>query len=123
MDVTDLTGRVIGYLTLAYNTKRQLEEDLDLTEAMEAEYRASVDALMKGLSTEYDLNFEIPEVYRSQVWKVLQESLPKQVSSDFESLLNSFAIVFVKFCYAIEAEYPDIDVPGLLQEIGLGSAN
>lgn len=124
MDMDDLNRRMIGLLTLVYNTRPKLEDpEIDDGPVFD-EFGAALDSLMAGFAFDYTLNFDLPSAEdTAHVWQVLQDELPDQAKNHLRAILMIFSGIFIKLSYALEDKYPDINIPGLLQEIGLDAAD
>jgi hypothetical protein len=107
MDMDDLNERVVGFLTLAYNTRLVMENPEHDETVVNDEFIAAKNALLKGLRSEYSL----------------QRDLGEQIGEDIQKLLIIFSGIFIRISYALEDAYPEIDIPAMLQKIALESAN
>jgi len=123
MELKDLDERFIGLLTLAYEVRKELEGAERDENAVFNDYNDALRALLQGLRSKYSFDFNLPPAQVEHVNQVLRRDLPKQFEHDFMSVITVFSTIFIKITYALEDRYPDIDIPGLLQEIALNSAD
>lgn len=123
MELKDLDERFIGLLTLAYEIRKELEGAERDENAVFKDYNDALRTLLEGLKSEYSFDFNLPPVQAEHVNQVLRRDLPKQFEHDFMSVITVFSTIFIKITYALEGRYPDIDIPGLLQEVALHSAD
>jgi hypothetical protein len=120
MDGQDLNRRIIGLLTLAYNSLPDLEKG-ETEEDFRREFGGTVDSLMEGWSAGYSVDVPLPPLQLAITQAALKR-LEKEISADVMAAFGMFTGLFIRLCQEVEDKYPDADIPALLREIGLEAA-
>lgn len=120
MDGHDLNRRIIGLLTLAYNSLPDLEKG-ETEEDFQREFGAAVNSLMQDWSATYSLDLPLPPLQLASIQAALKR-LEKEISGDMMAAFGMFTGIFIRLCQEVEDKYPEADIPALLREIGLEAA-
>jgi hypothetical protein len=118
MHNAEIRQRIIGLLTLAYNT--DFDPSQTDEEAVE-EFANAVDALMEGWGG-YSLDLSLPAYQAAEVQDAIQHVM-NHVGRDVTAIVSHFTQIFLALCRSVEQDYSDVDIPGFLRQVALDAAS
>jgi hypothetical protein len=120
MDAQDMKRRIIGFLTLTYNTLPQLKQGQP-SEEFWVEFGTAMNELLEGWSNGYPVQLHLSPGQREEVQAALH-GVGEQFDDDVRELLFIFATIFARLCQEVEGKYPDVDIAAFLRRLGLEAA-
>ena len=110
MDSKEINRRVVGLLTLSYNTNWDPETG-DIRPVQNA-----IGSLLEGFGT-YNINVPIPEDYAAMVRQAVEDEMVG-LRRDVTEMIAHLVLMFTLLSQEVKKAYPDADIDGFLRRLG-----